>query len=131
MRLIGNLLWLVFGGLWGALHWYLAGLLAASSIVGLPWARSCFMLGNFTLWPFGREVVDRRLLGRRDIGTGKLGFVGNVIWFLVVGWSLAVSHLALAGVCAVTIIGIPFALQHLKLAVASLAPVGKEVVDLS
>lgn len=131
MRAIGNIIWFVCGGLWSGLLWYAAGLLAALSIVGLPWARACFLLGRFTLWPFGRELVDRRFVtGRGDLGTGWVGFLGNAIWFLCVGWSLAVAHLAGALACAVTIIGLPFALQHLKLALASLAPIGKEVVVL-
>jgi uncharacterized membrane protein YccF (DUF307 family) len=131
MRTIGNIIWFVCGGLWSGLLWYVAGLLAALSIVGLPWARACFLLGRFTLWPFGRELVDRRIVtGRSDVGTGWIGFLGNAIWFLCVGWTLAVAHLAGALASAVTIIGLPFALQHLKLAIASLAPIGKEVIVL-
>jgi uncharacterized membrane protein YccF (DUF307 family) len=123
MRTLGNIIWFVCGGLWSGVIWYAAGLLAALSIVGLPWARACFLLGRFTLWPFGRELVDRRALtGRGDLGTGWMGFLGNVIWFLCVGWTVAVAHLAGALASAVTIIGLPFALQHLKLALASLAP---------
>jgi uncharacterized membrane protein YccF (DUF307 family) len=132
MRTLGNIIWFVCGGLWSGVVWYAAGLLAALSIVGLPWARACFLLGRFTLWPFGRELVDRRALtGRGDLGTGWIGFLGNVIWFLCVGWTVAVAHLAGALASAVTIIGLPFALQHLKLALASLAPIGKEVVVLN
>ena len=131
MRTIGNIIWFVCGGLWSGLLWYVAGLLAALSIVGLPWARACFLLGRFTLWPIGRELVDRRLVtGRSDLGTGWIGFLGNAIWFLCVGWTLAVAHLVGAVASAVTIIGLPFALQHLKLAIASLAPIGKDVIVL-
>ena len=129
MRTLGNFIWLVFGGLWSGLLWYVAGGLAALSIVGLPWARACFLLGSFTLWPFGRELVDRRFVtGKGDLGTGWLGMLGNAIWFLCVGWTLAVAHLAGALASAATIIGLPFALQHIKLALASVAPIGKEVV---
>ncbi len=103
----------------------------AISIVGLPWARACFMLGNFTLWPFGRQVVNRALVtGKADIGTGCWGVVGNVLWLIFAGWHLALVHLTLALGCAVTIIGIPFALQHFKLAMASLAPIGTCVVEV-
>ncbi len=130
MKTLGNILWFLCGGLWSGLLWYLAGVLMALSIVGLPWARACFLLGRFTLWPFGRELVDRRqLTGRDDLGTGTLGLVGNILWFVLIGWTLAVSHLVSALACAVTIIGIPFAVQHLKLAVASLCPIGKEVLE--
>lgn len=82
------------------------------------------------LLPFGRDAVDREDLTRRgDLGTGTLGFLGNVIWFVVVGVWLAIGHLVSALACFVTIIGIPFGLQHLKLAVLTLAPVGKTIVD--
>jgi len=129
MKTLGNIIWFLFGGLWSGLLWYLAGIIAALSIIGLPWARACFLLGDFTLWPFGKELVDRRqLTGKDDVGTGTLGVIGNIIWFVVIGWTLAVAHLTAALACALTIIGIPFAVQHLKLAVASLCPIGKEVI---
>jgi uncharacterized membrane protein YccF (DUF307 family) len=131
MRTLGNVIWLVCGGLWSGLLWYVAGAVAALSIVGLPWARACFLLGRFTLWPFGRELVDRRVVtGKDDLGTGWLGMLGNILWFLCVGWTLAVAHLAGALASAVTLVGLPFALQHIKLALASLAPIGKEVLVL-
>ncbi len=128
VRLILNILWLVLGGIWSAIAWFLVGILAAITIVGLPWARSCFMLANYTLWPFGRDVIARdELYGREDLGTGGLGMVGNVIWFVLAGWWLAVMHLTFAVANAVTIIGLPFAWAHVKLAGASLFPVGKTV----
>ena len=128
VRLILNILWLVLGGIWSATAWFLVGILAAITIVGLPWARSCFMLANYTLWPFGRDVIARdELYGREDLGTGGLGMVGNVIWFVLAGWWLAVMHLTFAVANAVTIIGLPFAWAHVKLAGASLFPVGKTV----
>jgi uncharacterized membrane protein YccF (DUF307 family) len=128
VRLVLNILWLVLGGIWSAIAWFLVGILAAITIVGLPWARSCFMLANYTLWPFGRDVIARdELYGREDLGTGGLGMVGNVIWFVLAGWWLAVMHLTFAVANAVTIIGLPFAWAHVKLAGASLFPVGKTV----
>jgi uncharacterized membrane protein YccF (DUF307 family) len=130
MLLLLNIIWLIFGGLIMALAWGAAGVLVAITIVGLPWAAACFRIGGFTLWPFGREAVDRRLLtGREDIGTGPLGTIGNIIWLLVLGIPLALGHLAAAIACAVTIIGLPFAWQHIKLAGISLWPIGTEVVD--
>ena len=112
-----------------ALGWWLAGVLCAITIVGLPWARSCFVIGSFSLWPFGQEAVSRReLSGRNDLGTGPLGLIGNVVWFVVAGWWLAIGHLASALACFVTIIGIPFGIQHIKLALIALAPVGMTVV---
>lgn len=125
-----NILWFVFGGLLSGLLWYLAGLIMALTIIGLPWARACFMLGNFNFAPFGRDVISREdLSGQSDIGTGPLGLIGNVIWFVLFGWVLALSHLFWAVALALTIIGIPFAIQHIKLAGAALFPIGKTVVS--
>ena len=130
MRVIGNVLWFVFGGCWMGLAWWLAGLLCAITIVGLPWAKSCFVIGQFTFLPFGRQALSRaELSGVEDIGTGALGLVGNVLWFLVAGFWLAIGHVVTAVACFVTIIGLPFGLQHLKLAVLALAPVGKTIVS--
>jgi uncharacterized membrane protein YccF (DUF307 family) len=130
MSLLLNLVWLVFGGLVMGVLWGLAGLVAALTIVGLPWAAACFRIGGFTLWPFGRQAVDRRLLtGREDIGTGPLGVIGNILWLVTLGIPLAIGHLAAAIACAVTIIGLPFAWQHIKLVQISLWPIGTEVVD--
>ena len=128
-RFLFNLLWFVLGGLVMGLGWWLAGLLCAISVVGLPWARSCFVIGNFAFWPFGQEAISRQTLtGCRDWGTGSLGTLGNVIWFLVAGWWLAIGHLTSALACFLTVVGIPFGLQHIKLAQIALAPVGMAVV---
>ena len=128
-RFLFNLLWFVLGGLVMGLGGWLAGLLCAISVVGLPWARSCFVIGNFSFWPFGQEAISRQALtGRRDWGTGSLGTLGNVIWFLVAGWWLAIGHLTSALACFLTVVGIPFGLQHIKLAQIALAPVGMTVV---
>jgi len=124
-----NILWLILGGFWLAIGWYLAGVVMAITIIGLPWARACFVMGNLSLWPFGKEVVDRREVSGHDIGTGTLGFIGNVIWFVLAGVWLAIGHLLAAVANFITIIGIPFALQHLKLAGLALAPIGKTVID--
>lgn len=130
MRAIGNLLWFVFGGLWMGLAWWLAGLLCALTIVGLPWAKSCFVIGQFAFLPFGKEAVSRAALsGTEDVGTGFLGLVANLLWFLVAGLWLAIGHVASACACFITIIGIPFGIQHLKLAALALAPVGKTIVS--
>lgn len=131
MNLIGNILWLIWGGLVMGLAWWLAGLLAFVSILGIPWGRACFVLGSFAFWPFGRDVVSRyELYGRHDTGTGPLGTVGNIIWFVLAGVWLAIGHVLSAAACAVTIIGIPFAWQHLKLASLALWPIGRAVVTV-
>ena len=124
-----NILWVVLGGFVMALGWWLAGLLCAITIIGLPWARSCFVIGSFSLWPFGQTAVNRRdLSGRGDLRTGPLGLRGNVLWVLVAGWWLAIGHLSSALACFITIVGIPFGIQHIKLALIALAPVGMTVV---
>jgi uncharacterized membrane protein YccF (DUF307 family) len=130
VNFILNVLWLVLGGIFMGLGWLLAGVIMALTIIGLPWARSCFVIAGLAFWPFGKMIVDRQYVqGYHDLGTGPMGFVGNVIWFLFAGWWLAVGHIVSAFANAVTIIGIPFAVQHLKLALLSLAPVGKTVVS--
>ena len=129
MIFILNLLWFVLGGWIAGLAWLLAGVIMAITIIGLPWARSCFMLARYSFWPFGYEIIARdQLYGQEDIGTGTLGTIGNVIWFVLGGWWLALMHISAAVALAVTIIGLPFAWAHVKLAIASLFPVGKTVV---
>jgi len=120
VRLLGNLLWLVLGGFWMGLGWIVAGVVMLISIIGIPWARSCFVLAGFSFFPFGREAISRN--------SGTLSLLGNIIWFVLAGWWLAIGHLVSAVACAVTIIGIPFAVQHVKLAACALAPVGMTVV---
>ena len=111
------------------LAWCFFGLLAFISIVGIPWGRSCFVIAGFSFFPFGKEAIARdELTLSEDIGTGGLGMVGNIIWFIFAGLWLALGHVFSAIACFVTIIGIPFALQHLKLAGISISPIGKTVV---
>ncbi|WP_299806194.1 YccF domain-containing protein [uncultured Shewanella sp.] len=129
LRLVFNIAWFVLGGFVMGLAWWLAGLLCFISIIGIPFGRACFVIGEMTFWPFGQDSINRRTLtGNDDIGTGTFGMVGNIIWFLFFGIWLAIGHIAHALACAVTIIGIPFALQHLKLAILSLTPIGQTVV---
>jgi len=129
MRAILNFLWFILGGALMGLAWWLVGLVAYITIVGIPWGRACFVMGNFSFFPFGKEAISRReLTGASDIGTGALGVVGNVIWFLFAGVWLAIGHVGCAIANFVTIIGIPFGWQHLKLAGIALAPIGRTVV---
>ena len=129
MRAIGNLLWFILGGVWMGLAWWVAGLLAYVSVVGIPWGKACFVIGRFTFLPFGKEAISRKELTRKDdIGTGSLGTIGNIIWFIFAGVWLAIGHLSSALLNFVTIIGIPFGIQHLKLAGIALAPIGKTIV---
>lgn len=126
---IGNIIWLLFGGIFMGLAWWIIGLCAFVTIIGIPWAKACFIIGNFSFLPFGKEPIDRKYLtGQDDIGTGALGFIGNVIWCVLAGIWLALGHLISAVACAITIIGIPFAIQHFKLAFISFAPIGQTIV---
>ena len=130
MSTLLNILWFIFGGVWMGLGWWLAGLLCAITIVGIPWAKACFVIGQFAFLPFGKEAVDRATVtGRADVGTGALGLLGNVVWFVLAGVWLAIGHLLTALALFVTLIGIPFGWQHLKLAAIALAPIGKTIVD--
>jgi uncharacterized membrane protein YccF (DUF307 family) len=129
IRAIMNVLWFLLGGVFMGLAWWFFGLLAFITIIGIPWGRACFVIGEFTFFPFGQEAISRRELNNRDdIGTGPLGFIGNVIWFIFAGLWLAIGHVCSAIACFITIIGIPFGIQHLKLAGIALAPIGKTVV---
>jgi uncharacterized membrane protein YccF (DUF307 family) len=124
-----NVLWIFFGGLWMAAAWVVAAIVMALTIVGLPWSRAAFNIAAYTLLPFGQKAVSRAdYFGREDTGTGPLGLVGNVIWLVLAGWWLALGHLVTAVLLAVTIIGIPFAWAHLKLAGIALWPIGKMIV---
>lgn len=124
-----NILWILFGGLWMAAGWVVAGIIMAITIIGLPWARAAFNIAGYTLLPFGQRAVRRDLVtGQQDIGTGALGLIGNLIWLVLAGWWLALGHLLTAIALAVTIVGIPFAWAHLKLAGIALWPIGKIII---
>ena len=129
MTLLLNILWFVFGGFAAGLAWLLGAFVLAITIVGLPWAGAALRIAGFAFAPFGRLVVPRQYLtGREDLGTGPLGFVLNIIWFLLAGWYIALGHVVIGAAQCVTIIGIPFGFQHFKLALIALAPIGREVV---
>jgi uncharacterized membrane protein YccF (DUF307 family) len=122
MRLLLNILWFIFGGFVSGTAWLIAGVVLAITVVGLPWTPAAFRIAGFSYWPFGRMVVAR--------DDGPTGCLLNVVWLVFAGWWLAIHHIVIAAAQAVTIIGIPFALQHVKLAILSLTPVGKGVVEV-
>lgn len=127
MSFIGNLLWFVLGGGFFAwLGWFIVGIIFAITIIGIPFAKAAFRISVFAAFPFGRELIDGRLLGNdRILGTGLINF----LWCILAGFWLALGH-ALAGLgCCITIIGIPFGLAHFKLAQVSFAPLGKVIVS--
>lgn len=129
MRLLLNLLWFVFGGWLSGLLWLLGGFLMAISIVGLPWTLAAWRIAGFAFWPFGKEIATRDTSDSGDLGTGPIGFLLNLVWFVVGGWHIALSHLVIAFAEAITLIGVPFALKDLQLARLALAPVGTTVRD--
>jgi uncharacterized membrane protein YccF (DUF307 family) len=131
LSILLNVLWIVFGGLEMALGWLIAAVIMAITIIGIPWARAAFNIAAYTLLPFGQRAVSRsEHLGEHDSGTGPIGFIGNIIWLILAGWWLALGHLIAAIVFAITIIGIPFAWAHLKLAGIALWPIGKMIVPV-
>ncbi len=108
-----------------------AAVIMAITIIGLPWARAAFNIAFYTLLPFGQKAVSRaEYTGQEDLGTGPLGVLGNVIWLVLAGWWLALGHLVTAALLAVTIIGLPFAWAHVKLAGLALWPIGKMIVPI-
>ena len=131
MSLLLNLLWIVFGGLEMAVGWIVAAVIMAITIIGLPWARAAFNIAVYTLLPFGQTAVSRAdYTGQGDLGTGPLGTLGNIIWFILAGWWLALGHLVFTVGLALSIIGLPFAWAHLKLAGLALWPIGKMIVPI-
>lgn len=130
MRILGNFLWFILGGVFMGILWWIMGLICFISIIGIPWAKACFVIGQFTFFPFGKEAISRKELHQtEDIGTSGFGVIGNIIWFLLFGLWLAIAHIASAIFCLITIIGIPFGIQHLKLAAIALFPIGQTIVD--
>ena len=123
MRLILNIIWLLFGGLWLALGYLLAALICFLLIVTIPFGFAALRIASFALWPFGRTIVEKP--GPRAGAT-----IGNVVWILLCGIWLAIGHVITAVAMAVTIIGIPLALANLKLIPVSLMPLGKEIVGV-
>jgi uncharacterized membrane protein YccF (DUF307 family) len=123
MRLILNIIWLVFGGLWLALGYLVAALICFLLIVTIPFGFASLRIASYALWPFGRTIVDKP--GMR---TGAV--IGNVVWILVCGIWLAIGHVVSAVAMALTIVGIPLALANLKLIPVSLVPLGKEIVPV-
>ncbi|MCC8929303.1 MAG: YccF domain-containing protein [Rhodococcus sp. (in: high G+C Gram-positive bacteria)] len=123
MRVILNIIWLIFGGLWLALGYFLAGIICCILIVTIPFGIASFRIGVYALWPFGKTVVDKPTSGVASV-------VGNVIWLIVAGVWLAIGHIVSAFAMAITIIGIPLAIANLKMIPISLMPLGKDIVDV-
>ena len=122
MNLLGNIVWLLFGGLLAALGYFFGGLVLCLTIVGIPWGLQCFKLAGLVLWPFGQKVVSD------SNDTGCLSLFCNIIWIIFGGWYTALVHVVMGIILFITIIGIPWAQRHFKLVEVSLMPFGKRIV---
>ena len=119
MSLLGNIIWLICGGLLAALGWAIAGLLVCLTIIGIPFGIQCFKTARLVLAPFGKDV---------DVGDfGGGGLLANILWILLLGWELCIAHLSAGLALCITIIGIPFGLQHFKLAKLAILPFGARI----
>ena len=122
MNLLGNLIWLIMGGLITALMYWVAGLLLCLTIIGIPFGVQLFKIGNMVLWPFGHDLVPK------ENASGCLNIIFNILWILLGWWEIALTHLGFGVILCCTIVGIPWGLQHFKLAIGSVFPFGKEVI---
>lgn len=116
---IGNIIWLLFGGIIASIMWFIAGLILCVTIIGIPFGVQCFKIAGFVLWPFGKEI---------ELGYfGVEGLLLNIIWLILFGWEIAITHLVIGLIFCITIVGIPFRLQHFKLAKLGLIPFGAKI----
>ena len=122
-NLLGNLIWLIFGGLMAAVGYFIGGIVLCITVIGIPWGLQCFKLAELVLWPFGKKVVSDGTNG------GCLGLVCNLIWIFFGGLYTAIVHIVMGFVLCLTIIGIPWGRQHFKLIEISLMPFGKKIVE--
>lgn len=123
MNFLGNLIWLIFGGFFAAVGYFVGGIVLCCTIVGIPWGIQCFKLAGLVLWPFGKKVVSD------SSTTGCLSVFANIIWIVVGGIGVTINHLIWGVLLYISIIGIPWGRQHFKLLEISLIPFGKKVVD--
>jgi uncharacterized membrane protein YccF (DUF307 family) len=121
MSLIGNIIWLIFGGFIAAIGYIIGGLLTCLTIIGIPFGLQAIKLGFASLTPFGKEVVVS------DKADSPLRLIFDIIWLVLFGWEIAIAHLVSAVILAITIIGIPFAKQHIKLVIVALLPFGRDL----
>ena len=122
-NLLGNIIWLIFGGFIAALGYFIGGFVLCLTVVGIPFGLQCFKIGVFVLRPFGLQAVST------GSSSGCLSLLLNIIWIVCGGFATAVAHLTFGALLCLTIIGIPFGLQHFKLIEVSLMPFGKRIVE--
>ncbi len=123
MRLLGNIIWILFGGLLSAILWFIAGVICCITFIGIPFGIQCFKIASFTIYPFGRDIEIKGF----NIGS----ILGNIIWIIFLGWELFVNHFITGLILCITIIGIPFGKQHFKLARLSIVPFGSKIYNRS
>lgn len=121
MKTIGNIIWLIFGGLLTAIEYLISSLLLMVTIIGIPFGLQTLKLGILALWPFGKTVVDN------GSSSGCLSLLMNIIWIFIGGFWICLTHFAFGLLLCITIIGIPFGRQHFKMAALALTPFGKEI----
>lgn len=119
MNFIGNIIWLLIGGIIAFVGWVLAGLILCVTVIGIPFGVQCFKIAQFVLWPFGKEIE----LGHFGAG----GLIFNIIWLIFFGWEFAIAHLIIGAIFCITIVGIPFGIQHFKFAKLGLIPFGAKI----
>ncbi|ADO76919.1 YccF domain-containing protein [Halanaerobium praevalens] len=119
MTLLGNIIWFIFGGLIQSFFWFIFGLLWSITIIGIPVGKQCFKMAKMQLAPFGKEIIETN--------NSSVSLIANILWIILFGWELAIANLTAALFFGITIIGIPFAKQNLKLAYLSLMPFGKDI----
>ena len=122
MKVLGNVLWLVLAGWWLALAYVVAGVLNCITVIGIPFGLQSFKLAGYALWPFGRVVVDR------PGASAAVGCVGNILWLVLGGLGLAISHVVAGLLLCVTIVGLPLGIASMKMSILALTPFGKQVV---
>ncbi len=123
MSLLGNLVWLIFGGLFAAIGYLIGGFVLCITVIGIPWGLQCFKIAELVFWPFGKKVISDTQ------NTGCLGALFNLVWIICGGWYTALVHVVMGLLLSITIIGIPWGRQHFKLIELSLMPFGKRIVD--
>ena len=122
MKFLGNIIWLVFGGIFIAIEYFVSSFILFITIIGIPFALQTMKLGVVALWPFGREIVST------PRASGCLSIIMNIVWLIIGGFWICLTHIAFGLLLFITIIGIPFAMQHFKLAGLALSPFGKDVI---
>ncbi|OAB60525.1 hypothetical protein AY599_15200 [Leptolyngbya valderiana BDU 20041] len=123
MSLLGNIIWLIFGGFLSGLGYIIGGLALCVTIVGIPFGLQTIKLGFATMTPFGKEIIEDKS------ANSTLTIIFNIVWIVLFGWEIAISHLTHAAILAITIVGLPFAKQHIKLIPMSLFPFGRSLKE--